>query len=587
MLGLKRMQHACNLNCRYFIMDLLSSAVIEKLSEAYLDSQKAKIGAAVWDAASETLMTAIPPSIAPPPPANGPDARPKRAASNKRNADVLYTELKSGIMDPHGLVEPFKYGDPCGVAPHGQQPYRVIVHPQAMALCDIHCNICSDEVIGILAGRWDAERRIIFIQAAFPCAAQILDDGGATDVELDATAQVIAQDSLERVGLRMVGWYHSHPKFLPDPSVIDLANHHSHQAMFKETDSSIEPFVGLIVSTMEKDNPSKLSLQRWFNVHPYEGRLCSSGCGSVVMPLAVEIDIANVHINLEQSVQVEHPRVKEVLQREVTAAEVQHASGADPVAANGNTEKKKRPMESEPDGIESVGESSAEGQRKKRSTEPPKPPPIPPPPPPLAAPSSSADSGSRRPIRRTASKLDEAIKDLLSTSTDGKLKAVKPSASNNRREQPPPTKPSSRQMGKKESKPKHEVVVQSKSPREPVDPLFRSLLVSIGHPGLQSSALARQLIHSCCAELLCLTVNVVSLGFYYSRYARRVDLLSPWQGQLKIHKLRQCAHRWLCHFHCDRPPGSSDMDSYLDLVCRFLQSCWEEFTKSGKLKLKK
>lgn len=30
--------------------------------------------------------------------------------------------------------------------------------------------------------------------------------------------------------MQLVGWYHSHPKFVSDPSPIDVQNHHVYQA---------------------------------------------------------------------------------------------------------------------------------------------------------------------------------------------------------------------------------------------------------------------------------------------------------------------------------------------------------------------
>lgn len=88
------------------------------------------------------------------------------------------------------------------------------------------------------------------MQAAFPCKAA---DSGSTDVEMDPVSQVMARDSIAAHGLKVVGWYHSHPTFQPDPSVTDIENQGNYQRLFSGNDGvegSI-PFVGLIIGTWD------------------------------------------------------------------------------------------------------------------------------------------------------------------------------------------------------------------------------------------------------------------------------------------------------------------------------------------------
>jgi hypothetical protein len=57
----------------------------------------------------------------------------------------------------------------------------------------------------------------------------------------------------------VVGWYHSHPTFEPNPSVRDIENQCEHQAMFRRHGTGVEPFVGVIVSPFDPNNLSYLS----------------------------------------------------------------------------------------------------------------------------------------------------------------------------------------------------------------------------------------------------------------------------------------------------------------------------------------
>ena len=168
---------------------------------------------------------------------------------------------------------------------HEMQPFAVKTCPDAMFLADLHAHLSASEVIGLLGGRYVPSERCIYIQAAFPCksASRNRGDSGFTDVEMDPVSQIIAGDAIINHGMTVVGWYHSHPNFQPDPSVIDIENQANYQSLFqgvnavasrcaeqntqrgqqssednrngKKTSSSSElevcPFVGLIVGTYD------------------------------------------------------------------------------------------------------------------------------------------------------------------------------------------------------------------------------------------------------------------------------------------------------------------------------------------------
>ena len=88
------------------------------------------------------------------------------------------------------------------------------MHPQVGLITDIHSHLCEAEVIGLLAGKYDKEMRTIFVQFPFPCTSTDRHgDDGSTDVELDPVAEITVRETIKELGLEVVGWYHSHPKF--------------------------------------------------------------------------------------------------------------------------------------------------------------------------------------------------------------------------------------------------------------------------------------------------------------------------------------------------------------------------------------
>jgi hypothetical protein len=83
---------------------------------------------------------------------------------------------------------------------------------------------------------------------------------------------------------QVVGWYHSHPKFRPDPSVRDIENQFRFQALFGDKDGN-EPFLGLIFAPYDPANAGDVSEMRifWINRDPADTGLYNRELG---MPMA-------------------------------------------------------------------------------------------------------------------------------------------------------------------------------------------------------------------------------------------------------------------------------------------------------------
>eukprot|EP01031_Cornospumella_fuschlensis_P032683 gene32683-39514_t len=131
-------------------------------------------------------------------------SRPRRRilpAIRIASADELYSQLRdSNTHSDYDMIKPHEYGDPKGVAPNEQQPYQVVVSPLVCALCESHCYLSENEVIGMLAGRWDAQSSTMSILLAIPCVATT----GKTDVDMDPIAQLSAMSAASALGLQLV-----------------------------------------------------------------------------------------------------------------------------------------------------------------------------------------------------------------------------------------------------------------------------------------------------------------------------------------------------------------------------------------------
>ena len=59
----------------------------------------------------------------------------------------------------HRMIPCEKYvGEPGSGAP-GSQPFKIKVNPRAVFMMDLHAHLLATEIIGFLAGTWDAKER--------------------------------------------------------------------------------------------------------------------------------------------------------------------------------------------------------------------------------------------------------------------------------------------------------------------------------------------------------------------------------------------------------------------------------------------
>nr|XP_045006279.1 deubiquitinase MYSM1 isoform X2 [Jaculus jaculus] len=129
-----------------------------------------------------------------------------------------------------------------------QEPFQVKIASEALLIMDLHAHISMAEVIGLLGGRYSEADKIVEVYAAEPCNS--LSTG--LQCEMDPVSQTQASETLAARGYSVIGWYHSHPAFDPNPSLRDIDTQAKYQSYFSRGGAK---FIGMIVSPYNRNNP--------------------------------------------------------------------------------------------------------------------------------------------------------------------------------------------------------------------------------------------------------------------------------------------------------------------------------------------
>ncbi|KAL4219377.1 hypothetical protein ACF0H5_021957 [Mactra antiquata] len=164
---------------------------------------------------------------------------------------------KGKIMDMNQLVSCEKFSNLGKI-----QPYTVSMSTNSLLLMDFHCHLTTSEVVGYLCGKWDQNAQHLSIQQAFPCRCRLSDAQNAPIIEEEIRAQ------MKHLGMSLVGWYHSHPYSVPEPSVRDLECQMSYQLKMKGSKSQYFPCVGVITSPYYNKSLTTESTVQMFMVMP-------------------------------------------------------------------------------------------------------------------------------------------------------------------------------------------------------------------------------------------------------------------------------------------------------------------------------
>ncbi len=156
-----------------------------------------------------------------------------------------YTRKVEDLDDPFRLIWLNDYSVEADAEEDERAPFRVEIDISVLCLLDFHSHLFASEIIGLLGGSFDETGKLMRISTVFPCKSS---HSTGTEVDVDPLSEMEAGEHFERSGVRMIGWYHSHPNFEPNPSLRDLETQTMYQGLCRSVDGGQEAFVGIIVN---------------------------------------------------------------------------------------------------------------------------------------------------------------------------------------------------------------------------------------------------------------------------------------------------------------------------------------------------
>ncbi|XP_062994405.1 deubiquitinase MYSM1 isoform X2 [Elgaria multicarinata webbii] len=168
----------------------------------------------------------------------------------KRREEEKHKPPKASKGQRHtkSSFDPFQLIPCCSFTEENPEPFQVTVGAEALLIMDLHAHVSMAEVIGLLGGRYSETDGIVEVCAAEPCNS--LSTG--LQCEMDPVSQTQASETLAARGYSIIGWYHSHPAFDPNPSIRDIDTQAKYQSYFSRGGSM---FVGVIISPYNRNNP--------------------------------------------------------------------------------------------------------------------------------------------------------------------------------------------------------------------------------------------------------------------------------------------------------------------------------------------
>jgi len=133
-----------------------------------------------------------------------------------------------------------------------------------------------------------------------------------------------------------------------------------------------------------------------------------------------------------------------------------------------------------------------------------------------------------------------------------------------------------------------------------IETIFTSFILALKNENYVSSNKAKNMLCRISPHLRFIMLNIISLGFYYSRSSQRVELHKKWKGMLKIDKIKISANYWATNYlnlqykHKSKSNNNDDTTSttnnnnnnndiveLIDLMGDFFLSCWNDYNKNS------
>ncbi|VEN42502.1 unnamed protein product [Callosobruchus maculatus] len=121
------------------------------------------------------------------------------------------------------------------------QPFKVKMNLATLLTIDFHAHAWLTEVMGLVAGSWVPQENLLKITHYEPCLNIA---SSTTHCDMCPISQAEAADFIHKKRLDILGWFHSHPTFAPEPSQQDMDT----QMVVQRWIGHGKPCIGVILS---------------------------------------------------------------------------------------------------------------------------------------------------------------------------------------------------------------------------------------------------------------------------------------------------------------------------------------------------
>lgn len=151
----------------------------------------------------------------------------------------------------------------CKLLPNSYR-YKVKLDLATLLLIDFHAHCSLSEVMGLIAGTWIENIGTYYISHYEPCRNLA---SSSTHCDMCPVSQARSAEKIHNSGLDLLGWFHSHPTFAPEPSQQDLDT----QVELQDWIGQGKPCIGIILSPFNRTTALTPSDYRCLVVQKFDG----------------------------------------------------------------------------------------------------------------------------------------------------------------------------------------------------------------------------------------------------------------------------------------------------------------------------
>lgn len=194
------------------------------------------------------------------------------------NKDPVNPKLKAVKKQPTYLIhcKPFS----C------DYKYKVKLHLSTLLLMDFHAHSAVSEVMGLIGGTWSQSTKLLSITHYEPCKNLA---SSTTHCDMCPVSQAESAERIHDMELNLLGWFHSHPMFAPEPSQQDLDT----QKGLQKWIGNEKPCVGIILSPFNRPTALTPSDYRCLIVDKLEN-------DERLLPYKFKVEIVSENFNLDR-----------------------------------------------------------------------------------------------------------------------------------------------------------------------------------------------------------------------------------------------------------------------------------------------